>query len=147
MHKHLERDCSLLLGGYLQGRFAKAGAGVGGIDLSVGSDEKGFHGVYKGREFSGYFEKNEKGNLVFYFHLNERYISFLKSEDIPHRKSQLTKLLEMPVYSSSLSNINNLVISCKILRPVENIRSPNDIFNDLWDNILKDVFFYLNRKN
>jgi hypothetical protein len=138
------RDYSLLFGGYLQGLFAKAGGGEGGIDLEIECDINGINGSYKGFDFSVYFSRNDL-HLAFNFLLNIPKRRKLGGQNLETSSGKMKYIREIKY--DELTNPEDkskfLNISCLIIDDKARIEKINHVFYEIWQNLLKQNFIWM----
>ncbi len=126
------RDIAILVGGIVQGRFSSMG-GAGGIDLHIAIDGEGVHGIYEGHDFSLTLSE-QMNTLGFSFKMK---VPLHPEETHRDYYSSLSRII-----GDTTVEIQGDTYSARgiIRKYTQQIKSPNDIFNDLWNYIMKDPF-------
>lgn len=129
------RDTAILAGGFVQGRFSSMGD-AGGIDLNIVTDEEGIHGKYEGHDFSLSISE-QMNTLGFNFKMKvpEGY-------DQKNHYPNLSRLIGDTIVEIQKGTYKAQGI---IRKHTQQIKSPNDILNDLWNYIMKDPFSRVQR--
>lgn len=137
-YKTSPRDIAVLAGGFVQGRFSLMG-GAGGIDLHIVTDEEGIHGRYRSHDFS----------LIISEQINSFKFSFkMKVPVYPERaqKNHYYNLSRIIGDTTVEIQQGNYSAHGNIRKHIQQIKSPNDVLNDLWNYIMKDPFSRVQRE-
>lgn len=138
VHKANPRDLAVLAGGFVQGRFSSMG-GAGGIDLHIVTDESGVHGKYENYDFSLYLSE-ELNHLKFRFEMKVPPIPEPYEEG--HSYAQLSRLIG----ETLIEQKKDVYIARGVIRKhSQQIRSANEILNDLWNYVIKEPFSKVQR--
>ncbi len=138
IHRISPRDIAVLAGGFVQGRFSSMG-GAGGIDIHLITDEHGVHGKYEGHDFS----------LTVYEKINSLEFEFKMKVPVQYAEVQRN---HYPGLSRIIGDTtielqqDTYLAKGNIRKSPQQIKSPNDILNDLWNYIMKEAFSLVQRK-